>query len=74
MLSFTSKLSPDAEALAIFVNDKYVYKDRIHILPDAMVQQIDSFIGVLRARKRKDDISFLDISEKQKCFIIKVKN
>ncbi len=74
MLSFTSKLSPEAEALAIFVNDKYVYKDKNHILSDDIVKKINSFISVLRTRKNKEDISFVDISEKKKCFIIKVKN
>ncbi len=28
MLSFTSSLSPDCEAFAIFVTDKYDYKDK----------------------------------------------
>ena len=32
MLSFTSSLSPDSEALAIFVTEKYDYRDKRDIL------------------------------------------
>ena len=73
MLSFTSSLSPDSEAFAIFVTEKYEYKDKRDILPKNIVQKINSFIRVLKVKKSEDDINFFDISDKQKCFIIKVK-
>ena len=32
MLSFTGSLSPDSDALAIFVTENYEYKDKRHVL------------------------------------------
>ena len=74
MLSFASGLSVDTEAFAIFVNDKYDYKDKRNILSNSTIQKINSFISILKIKKKKEDISVFDISGKQKCFIIKVKN
>tara|TARA_B100000686_G_scaffold348198_1_gene438653 strand:- start:465 stop:1940 length:1476 start_codon:yes stop_codon:yes gene_type:complete len=73
MLSFTGRLSPDCEAFAIFVSDKYLYKDKKGILSDELVKKINSFLDVLKVKKDQELSSF-DISERQKCFIIKVKN
>jgi len=53
MLSFTSSLSPDYEAFAIFVTEKYVYKDKKDILPNNVVQKINSFLDVLKAKKKR---------------------
>ena len=75
MLSFTSGLSPSSEAFAIFVTEKYGYKDNKGILSNSAVQKINSFLSVLKSKKKnEEEISSFDISEKQKCFIIKVKN
>mgnify|MGYP003307116142 CR=1 FL=1 len=41
MLSFTSSLSPDSEAFAIFVTEKYDYKDKRNILSNNLVQKIN---------------------------------
>jgi len=73
MLSFTSNLGHDSEAFAIFVTEKYAYIDKNNILTKNIVQKINSFLGVLKVKKNGEDISSFDISEKQKCFIIKVK-
>jgi len=73
MLSFTSSLSPHSEAFAIFVTEKYGYKNKGGILPDDTVKKINSFLSVLKIKKEEEDISSFDISDKQKCFIIKVK-
>jgi leucyl aminopeptidase len=73
MLSFTSNLGHNSEALAIFITEKYVYKDKKNILTKNAVQKINSFLGVLKVKKKEEDISSFDISDKQKCFIIKVK-
>ncbi len=73
MLSFTSSLSPNSEAFAIFVTEKYDYNNRRDVLPKNTVQKINSFLSVLKIKKNEDDISSFDISDKQKCFIIKVK-
>ena len=73
MLSFTSSLSPNSEAFAIFVTEKYDYNNKRGILPENTVQKINSFLSVLKIKKNEDDISSFDISDKQKCFIIKVK-
>ena len=74
MASFTSSLSPDSDAFAIFVNEKYDYKDKKAVLSKSLVQKINSFLGVLKVKKREDEIISFDISDKQKCFIVKVKN
>ena len=74
MLSFTSSLSPDYEAFAIFVTEKYDYKDKTDILPNNVVQKINSFLDVLKAKKKDEELNSFDVSNQQKCFIIKVKN
>tara|TARA_B100001123_G_scaffold450922_1_gene625135 strand:+ start:12575 stop:14053 length:1479 start_codon:yes stop_codon:yes gene_type:complete len=74
MLSFTSRLSSECNAFAIFVTEKYSYKDPKNILPNNIVQKINSYLGVLKAKKKEEEISFFDISNQQKCFIIKVKS
>ena len=40
MLSFTSSLSPNSEAIVIFVNEKYAYKNTKSILPNNVVNKI----------------------------------
>jgi len=74
MLSFTSSLSPDCEAFAIFVTDKYDYKDKKDILSNNEVKKINSFLDVLKVKKKDEELSSFDVSNQQKCFIIKVKN
>ena len=74
MLSFTSSLSPNTEGFVLFVNEKYEYKDTRGILPNNAVQKINSFLRELKANKKEEEISSLDISEKQKYFLIKIKN
>ena len=53
MLSFASSLSANSEAFAIFVTEKYDYKDKKNVLPNSIVQKIDSFISVLKIKKKK---------------------
>ena len=74
MASFTSSLSPDSDALAVFVSEKYTYKDKKGVLSKPVIQKINSFLKILKAKKKEDEIISFDISEKQKCFIVKVKN
>ena len=74
MLSFTSSLGPESEAFVIFVSEKYQYKDKKDILPNHLVQKINSFLNVLKTKKKRDEISSFDISTNQTCFVIKVKN
>ena len=74
MLSFTSRLSVDNEAFTIFVTENYGYKDRKDVLSDYVVKKINSFLNILKAKKKDETISSFDVSEKQKCFIIQVKN
>ena len=73
MASFTSSLSSDIDAFAIFVNEKYGYKDKKGILPTSLVQKINSFIDALKVKKKDDEINSFDISNKQKCFVVRVK-
>ena len=58
MLSFTSSLSPDCEAFAIFVTDKYDYKDKKDILSNNEVKKINSFLDVLKVKKKDEELSF----------------
>ena len=74
MLSFTSSLSPHSDAFVIFVTEKYAYNDKRHILSSNNVQKINYFLIVLKTKNKDEYISSFDISEKQKCFIIKVKS
>ena len=73
MLSFTSSLSPDGEAFAIFVNDKFHFQDRKNLLSKEVSKKINSYLDTLKDKKSEEEISSLDITGKQKCFIIKVK-
>jgi len=73
MVSFASSLSPDSEAFAIFVNDKFHFKDRKNVLSEEISKKINSYLQNLKDRKSEEEITSLDISAKQKCFIIKVK-
>ena len=74
MASFTSSLSPDSDAFALFVDERYSYKDKKGVLSKNLVEKINSFIGVLKAKKKDNEINFFDISNKQKCFVVKVKS
>ena len=74
MVSFTSSLSPDSDALAIFVNEKYSFKDKKGILSKSVVQKINSFLSVSKVKKKDEDIISFDLSEKKKCFIVKIKS
>ena len=40
MLSFTGSLSPDSDALAIFVTENYEYKDKRHVLSKDVEKKI----------------------------------
>ena len=73
MLSFTSSLSSDNDAFAIFVNDKFNFKDRKNLLSKEVKNKINLYLSNLKDRKNEEQISSLDITPKQKCFIIKVK-
>ena len=74
MVSFTGSFSSDSDAFAIFVNDKFNFKDRKNLLSKDVSKKIDSYLNTLRDKKSEQEISSLDLSAKQKCFIIKVKN
>ena len=74
MASFTSSLSPESDAIAIFVNEKYSYKDKKGVLSKNLVKKINSFLGTLKTKKKNEEIFSFDISDKQKCFIVRVKN
>jgi len=74
MISFTSNLSPKSDAIAIFVNEKHEYKDKKGVLPNTLKQKINSFLKIVKVKKKEDEINSFDISDTQKCFIVKVQN
>ena len=74
MLSFISSLRAESDSFAIFVTEKYEYKDSKKILSKDISKKINLFLSSLKTRKEKEEISSLDISDKKKVFIIKVKN
>ena len=73
MLSFSSSLSPDCEAFAIFVDEKSNFNDKKNILKTDISTKIRSYLKVLKDKKNESEIFSLDISTKQKCFLIKLK-
>ena len=73
MISFAGSFRPDSEAFAIFVTEKYEYKDKKGILPQDTVQKINLYLRTLRQKSKEEEINFFDISEKKKCFVIKIK-
>ena len=76
MLSFASGLSPDSEALVIFVNEQYGYKDKKGVLPKNIGERVNSYLAYIKAKKDKDneDITSFEISDKKICFTIRIKN
>jgi len=74
MLSFARGLNRDSEAFVVFITEKYDYKDKNSILSKDLVKKIDSFLKILKAKNIREEINSLDISEKKKCFVIKVKD
>jgi len=74
MLSFSTGLSQNSDAFALFVTEKYEYKDTKGVLSKDTKKKIDLFLKSLESKKTKDTINSLDISDKKKCFVIKVKN
>ena len=73
MLSFAGSLRPDSDGFAIFVTENFKYRHKKNILSTDVVKKIDSFLKVLKSKKKREDISSFDISDKKKCFVIKVK-
>jgi len=72
MLSFASSLRPESEAFALFVTENYDYKDKRSILSKNAIEKIDSYLKKLKGKKNENFINSFDITDKKKCFIIKV--
>ena len=72
MLSFTRSLSPTSEAFVIFINDKYEYEGKASPLPKDVTLKINFFIKSLKGKKNEEEINSIDITEKKKCFIVKI--
>ena len=66
MLSFASSLDSDREAFAIFVNDKFRYRDKKNLLSKNTAQKINAFLGGLKEKKIMKNIYFLLIFQKNK--------
>ena len=73
MLSFNTSLSPNSNAFALFVSEKYEYKDPRSTLSKDTSKKVNLFLRSLKEKNPKDEISSFDISDKKKCFIIKIK-
>jgi len=74
MLSFTPGLSNKNDAFALFVTEKYEYKDTKNIFSKEIRKKIDLFLKSLKVKINKDEINSFDISDQKKCFIIKIKH
>ena len=59
MLSFASSLSTDSDAFVIFVTEKYNYKDKKGLLSSTAVQKINSFLGLLKEKKKRGRRKFV---------------
>ena len=53
MLSFTASLSPNSTAFALFVTEKYDYKDAKGILSKVISEKIGLFLKSLKEKKQK---------------------
>jgi len=73
MLSFTSSLGPEIESFVVFINENHEYRKKNGIIPSTVTQKIDSYIKVLKTKRKNEILSSIDISDKQKCFIVKIK-
>ena len=74
MLNFTRSLSLSGDAFVIFISDKYEYIGKDNLLPKDTVLRIKSFIKSLKDKKQEDQINSIDITEKKKCFVVKINN
>ena len=74
MLSFTGSLSSGSDGFAIFVGEKFDYKNKNNLLPKDIAEKVNSFLNILKAKKVKEKINSIDITDKKKCFIIKIDN
>ena len=66
MLSFASSLDGGREAFAIFVNDKFHYRDKKNLLSKNTAQKINSFLSGHKEKKNNEEIYFLLIFQKNK--------
>ena len=73
MVGFSRKFNVSYDALVMFVDEKFNYRDRHHCLSSSIILKIDAFVKVIKAHKEENEIYSFDISEKTKCFIIKNK-
>ena len=73
MVGFSRKFNVSYDALVMFVDEKFNYRDRHHCLSSSIKLKIDAFVKVIKAQKEENEIYSFDISEKTKCFIIKNK-
>ena len=73
MLSFTSSLGRNNGAFAIFVSEDLKYIDKKGVLSSDQVEKINAFLKVLKSKNNKHDITSFDVSDKKKCFVIKVR-
>ena len=48
MLSFTPSLTQNSSAFALFVSEKYEYKDPKKVIPKEISKKIDSFLKLLQ--------------------------
>jgi len=74
MLSFTSSFSSDSDALVIFANEKYGYRDKKGILSKNVKERVNSYLSGLKEKKEKENITSFEISDKKRCFIIRIEN
>ena len=72
MLSFTSDLSSDSDAFVVFVVEKQRYKDAKGLIEENTINRINSFLDVLKAKSDEEKLNVFDVSDKKKCFVIKV--
>ena len=67
MLSFASGLSPNSDAFAIFVTEKYEYKDENNLLSKDVAHKVNLFLKSLKAKNKGEEINSVDISSQKKC-------
>jgi len=74
MLSFTGTLSLTGDAFVVFITDKYEYLGKNKILSENVILKVNSFIKSLKEKNQNEDVNSIDITEKKKCFLVKIGN
>ena len=73
MLLFCNKLDLKSSSLTIFLDKDCKFKDPGNHIDNSVKNKINNFIKEIKSKKKNELIYSFDISEKNKCYLIKIK-